>query len=136
VVFCGGPNMGGSERRSYQSGSSIQQSRNIAGAMQDVNYFNAIAFGLIEDEPIFEVFDRPTTQVAQRGPLKAAGKAHLGHLGKRAETKDKLPKEAFSDLRVSLFLKIVDMCIDLAPRERSNLKMRHLVFRQCPLRSA
>jgi hypothetical protein len=75
--------MGGRRRRSCESGSSVQQSGNVAGAMKNVNNFNAIAFGLIEDEPIFEIFDWPTAQAAQRGPLKTARKAHLWHLGQR-----------------------------------------------------
>jgi hypothetical protein len=107
----------------------------VAGAMQDVDNFHSVTFWPIEDEPVLEVLHWSAAKADERWPAKAAAYAHSWHLGECLEAKHELPEKAFSDLKSGMLLQVVDLCVDFAPRERLNFKMRHLVSCSLALRS-
>jgi hypothetical protein len=94
--------------------------------MYDANNLNAIARGLIEDEPIREVSYRPAAETARRRFAEAAQVAYAGHMCQRLKTVHKLVEKTFCGIQPRLLFQIIKVTVDFSPCQGTNSKERHL----------
>jgi hypothetical protein len=98
--------------------------------------FNAVAFYLIENQPILEILHRPAAKAASCRFTETALSAHSRHICQCRKGTEELIQEAFGDFQPGLFFQVFKLRIDFAPRERARRKMQHLLRNWFALRSA
>ena len=80
---------------------------------------------LVEDEPVFETFDRPASKAASRWLTKAATNADLRQIAQRFEASNQFFQKALGHLQTSLFFEVVEFLVDLSPYYWTNYKLTH-----------
>jgi hypothetical protein len=101
-----------------------------------MDYFNAVAPYLIEDQPVLEAFHRPAAEAARCRLTETAENAHFWHVSQGVKASDELVQKALGGFQSRLFLEIIKLFVDFAPCERTNGKVWHLTPNPLALGSA
>ena len=105
---------------------TVEQTLNVTRSVNEMDDFNPVALGQIEDQPVLEAFHRPAAKTAKNGSLKGAQDAEFRHLRQRIECALCCVQKSLRRLLATMLFEICGVRQDIPASAGANQDLGHL----------